>query len=213
MMLMVFVAFELLSFCILATLVIVVCRMVVWRAVAAVSFGTQGQGRAAKAELDCTVNVWLCRWPWARSCASLLAVGGFFFSIAEAQMLLDMGVHVMDAELMAVAGVGIVVERRVNLGVDLTPAGWRLVVVGLVTLSVLEPLLLVISIRVAEWTSRKQVMRIVASTGTLWLVMYGLVFSQSALLQEKQQQFAQVRTPPPLSVRCACLSQRRSLCV
>jgi hypothetical protein len=199
-MLMLFVVLELLSFCVVVTLVLVLCKMA-WRLATARAPqwclpSPQGVPPSHPTG-GCVTQV-----PWVRVAAAGLGVGGLFFSLAEAQMLLDMGVHVMDAELMAIAGVGVVVQRRVTLGVDLPTQGWRLVVLGFVFLVLLEPILVVVSGRVAERASRKHKQRTAVATGVLWVVLYAVVSSRSRLLTEKVTQFSQVRVCGLWGVGC-----------
>ncbi len=67
-----------------------------------------------------------------------------------------------------------------------------MVVLGLVSLVVLEPFLVVASGRVAGRATRKHKQRTLAATGFLWVVLYVVVSSRSHLLSEKVEQFSQV---------------------
>lgn len=104
-------------------------------------------------------------------------------------------VHVLDMELMAVAGVNVVVERRSQLG--LGAAAWMLIKAGLAVMFVLEPVLIWLSLLIARRVA-KHFKASIVTIAVVWLGLYTTVMSAPLLVTEKGAQLQQVMTSSKL---------------
>ena len=142
---------------------------------------------SATSRKRCRVNL-----PWLRMCGAVVGAAALGFSLAEAYLLFDMGVHVLDAELLAVAGVSIVVRRRFTLGLGLAPHVLPLVFGGALGLLAFQSGLVLASKRLLAMCRHRSVKGIVACVVLLWLALSTLWGCRGKILQEKVQLFTQV---------------------
>ena len=130
--------------------------------------------------------------PKLRACGAVVGAAALGFSLAEAYLLFDMGVHVLDAELLAVAGVSIVVRRRFTLGLGIPPRVVPFVFGGVLGLLAFQSGLVLASKRLLAMCRHRSVKGIVACVVLLWLALSTLWGCRGKILQEKVQLFTQV---------------------
>ena len=179
-LLLVYIAFEMVSLCVIITVVLMLIRQCMLRLV----INSNNVSNMKNRLLLCV--------PWTRTAAALIGSGLLCYCVAEAQMLVDMGVHVIDAELLAMAGLSNTITRRRNLG--LTPTMWYLINLSVLALAITQPLMVWGLHKLAMKLRAKDTKQLLLGTIWTWGVLYILCMltARGFFLTEKPTLFHQV---------------------